>query len=149
MGYTGTQEERRLRRARMAADVESGQTIIQVAAHYGVCDSTVAAACAHLNVAPPPRAWPEMNPRTLEILAALLNTTDTLTAIGKRVDRTRSRVSHVLGRARGAGIRFPNRPEEKTGGGGATEANESQSVQQPGLPARPEGYGPDGRTREA
>lgn len=120
----------------IAGRIAFGISVADTQARFGVVYSTVATACREFGVAMPPRKRPDVGALTLEIVAVLQNTNDTRAAIATRFNRHPSRVSHILGRARDADIRFPNRPTERNG--------ETNAPQQTELHASAEGASSDG-----
>ena len=103
-------EEKRERRANMAALVKAGWTIAAVANHFGVCELTVKEACRQAGVPITKLPRGQTPASALDILADLQNTDDTIAQIAERRSRTPSSVREILSRGRHHGLLFPSRP---------------------------------------
>lgn len=100
-----THDDRRERRAAIAAAVESGQAAADAAIEWGVSVGLVHQACREHGVS----LRTIQSGTTLEILARLLNTQDCLHTIATDLGVKFSRVRSVLQLARRAGIRVMGR----------------------------------------
>lgn len=113
-----THRDARERRRRMAVAVSSGREVAEVAEAFEVSAETVRAACVECGVPVPRQPCTSVRgevarPRTLAIIADLLNTGDACAAIAERHGVTRAWVSGLANRCIEAGI--PVRPRRPTG----------------------------------
>jgi len=101
-----THAERAKRRAEIRKFVAAGHKRTEAADRFGVTATVVRDSCAGLPRTSLDNRW---GGSTFKILADLLNTSDTLQAIGERNNVTRQCVNQALTFAKAAGIKFPHR----------------------------------------
>lgn len=100
-------KEQKVERKEMAASVNKGLSVRDVANQYGVPTSIVYGACGTYGVQNTRRG--NLTVSTYEILAELINTNKTLDQIGEEHHVSHQWVTQILRKARQAGIRFPLR----------------------------------------
>lgn len=106
------QEQRRERRKGMAEAIRSGKTISEVCKEYETSPGTVVFACKENGVRNVNSRY-EIRLPTYQIVASLQNTDKTLEEIATEFNLSKQRVGQILQQARKAGIKFPNRKQNR------------------------------------
>lgn len=101
-----THAQRHARRLALIEEVRRGRLMTEVAAEAGVSVGLLRKECARVGVAQPQY---QVLPNTYTIIAALLNTGDTLTAIALRFGISKERVRQIYQRCIDAGIAVARR----------------------------------------
>lgn len=92
-------------------DVKAGLGVKEAAERHGLCTSYVRNAARQCGVEIPGLpTGPTTTASTFEILAEILNTTDTFTDIAETFGVSKQRVWEIASKARAAGIKFAERP---------------------------------------
>ena len=99
--------ERRARRAEIAAVCAKGKTAAEAAAKFECGATLVFTACREAGVEPKRKA--ATDPSRLRLIAALVNTTTSFSALAKRHGVTRQAIEKFAGKCVAAGLKVRSR----------------------------------------
>lgn len=106
---TLSHQAREERRRAIADKAAEGVTVAELQGLFGVSRTLVETSCQQHGVVIPQNGYTRKFVKSLTLVAELLNTGETLQAIGERYGLSRQRICQVLTEARDAGIEFPHR----------------------------------------
>ena len=107
-----THEERRERRKQLSAAVAGGMSVPQAAREFGMGCKYAYLACIEFGGLPDGYAK-IIHPSSMQILAKLLNTNESISEIARQCKLTHQRISKIYRLAIEAGIKFPHRKTKK------------------------------------